>query len=100
MSDVIYTNDEIIERLHPVFKNYGVRRAILFGSYSNGTADSNSDVDLVVDSGLKGLNFVGFIEDISEALDKEVDVFDVTHIIKDSKVDQEILRTGREIYAK
>lgn len=93
--------DEIKYRLSPVFKFYNVKKAILFGSYSKGLENEQSDVDLVVDSGLKGLSFVGLIETVKEALHgKDVDVLDISHIIKNSHVEREIMTTGVEIYAK
>lgn len=46
------TND-IRTRIIPVLKDYGVRNAVLFGSYAKGEADADSDIDLLVDSGLK-----------------------------------------------
>ena len=92
------TND-IRRRITPVLKSYGVRNAVLFGSYAKGVADVDSDIDLLVDSGLKGLSFVGLIEDLREALDdRAVDVMDITHIEKDSRVDREIKETGVLIY--
>lgn len=101
MEQKIYSSEEIKERLAPVFKKYDVQRAILFGSYGKGTATLKSDVDLLVDSGLKGLRFVGLIEDVREALDeKKIDLFDVTHIDAGSQVDREIKMTGVQIYEK
>ena len=88
MCDRIYTIEDIKSVLHPV----------LFGSYVKGLANSRSDVDLLLDSGLRGLKFVGLIEDVRAALDKEVDVFDQTHIIPDSKIFSEISRDGVVIY--
>ena len=61
-------------------------------------ADKNSDVDLLLDSRLRGLKFVGLIEDVRSALDKEVDVFDETHIIPGSKISSEIQKDGIVIY--
>ena len=90
---------EIEVKLVPVLRRYGVRKAVLFGSFAKGSAHENSDVDLLVDSGLKGLSFVGLIEDIRQALDDtEVDVLDVAHIKQGSLVDREIRRTGIRIY--
>jgi len=98
---MIYSIDEIKALLHPVFLRYGVKNAFLFGSYSNGLASAKSDVDLCVDSGLKGLHFVGFVSDIRDALNgKDVDVLDINHIEPDSLVDREIKRTGVLIYAQ
>lgn len=58
MRDKIYTIDDIKSALKPVFKDYNIKKAILFGSYAKGIADKQSDVDILVDSGLKGLAFL------------------------------------------
>lgn len=100
MSSEIYTAEEIRKRLYPVFKRHNIRKAVLFGSYGKGKADARSDVDLLVDSDLKGLRFVGFMEEIRSAVDKEVDVFDVTHIEKGSRIEKEIEKTGALLYEK
>ena len=93
--------EEIVTVLNPVFVSYGINKAVLFGSYSTNTATEKSDVDLYVDSGLRGLRFVGFIDSVKTALGgRDVDVFDVTHIDSGSLVEKEITRTGVEIYAK
>lgn len=97
----VFTIDELKTLLVPVFQGYGIKRAVLFGSYSKGVATPQSDVDLLVDSGLKGLKFVGLIGDIRQSLNgKDVDVFDVSHVDQGSSVDQEIRNTGVEIYAQ
>lgn len=100
MCDTIYTIDDIKMALHPIFVKHSVKKAILFGSYVKGLANSNSDVDLLLDSGLRGLRFVGLIEDVRSALNKEVDVFDETHIIPNSKIFSEISKDGVVIYEK
>ena len=100
MTDYIYSIPEIKRILSPIFDQYQVNRAILFGSYSKAAATENSDIDLLVDSGLKGLQFVGLSEDIREALDKDIDVFDVTHIEPESRIENEIMSTGVVVYEK
>lgn len=100
MSDTIYTVEAIQSALRPVFSGYNINKAILFGSYVKGNADEKSDIDLLLDSGLRGLRFVGLIEDIRIALDKEVDVLDVAHIVPQSKIASEIQKTGVTIYEK
>lgn len=99
-STYVYTEKELKDKLEPVLCRHGVTSAVLFGSYGKGTADSESDIDLMVDSGLRGLAFVDLMEDIRETTKKDVDLFDVTHIEKGSKIDLEIKNTGRVIYAK
>ncbi|MCD7863677.1 MAG: nucleotidyltransferase domain-containing protein [Lachnospiraceae bacterium] len=100
MSKEIYTIDQIGSILNPVFRRHQVKKAVLFGSYVTGTATETSDVDLMVDSGLKGLRFVGLVEDARNAVDKDIDMFDVTHIEKNSEIDTEIKHTGVVIYEK
>jgi predicted nucleotidyltransferase len=94
----VYEIEEIKSRLTPVFDANGVRSAVLFGSYAKGSATEKSDVDLLVDSGLKGLDFVGLAEYIRVALDKEVDVIDVGYVKKGSKIEDEVRETGIRIF--
>lgn len=96
MSDTI---DTIKSILTPVFVKYDIKQAVLFGSFAKGCANENSDIDLLVDSRLKGLRFVGFTEAVRQAVDRPVDVIDVSHIEKDSRIDKEIRLTGVTIYA-
>lgn len=93
-----YTVDQLKARLTPVFSKNNVRRATLFGSYVKGKATTRSDVDLLVDSGLRGMQFFGLLEDVCTSLECDVDLIDVRDIIPDSKIDQEIRRTGVIIY--
>jgi hypothetical protein len=97
----VYTIDELKSYLYPAFQQYGVKTAVLFGSYVKGTATPRSDVDILVDSGLKGLRFVGLIEAVKTALGGiDVDMIDVEHIKKDSPIATEIIQTGVKIYEK
>lgn len=88
MDKRIYSCEEIKVRLFPVFQQFGVKRAVLFGSYGKGMATRKSDIDLLVDSGLKGLHFVGLMDAVRSALgEKEVDMFDVSHIERGSRIE-------------
>ncbi len=86
--------------LYPVFKKYDVEKAVLFGSVAKGTAKHGSDLDILVHSNLKGLRFIGLLEDLKLASDMDVDLLDVSHIETDSLVDKEIKKTGVVIYEK
>lgn len=97
---MVRTIDDVQELLMPVFNTYGISRAVLFGSMAKGTATEKSDLDLLVDSKLKGLKFVGFMEAVHQAVGMPVDVFDVTHIEKGSRIEREICATGVTIYEK
>ena len=77
---------EIQTALESVFDDYGVSRAVVFGSVAKGTATETSDLDLLVDSRLHGLRFVGFMEAVRQAAGMPVDVIDVSHINKGTKI--------------
>ena len=90
--------ESIKEILRPVFKEYNVKNAVLFDSYAKGNATINSDVDICVDSGLKGLKFFGLLEDVVNVLKLPVDLIDISQIDRDSRVEKEIKNTGVKIY--
>lgn len=98
--DAEYSVQELKAALDPVFQAYGVRSAVLFGSYAKGCADRSSDVDILVDSGLRGLRFFGLLESVSSALRVPVDLLDVTQIEPDSRIDLEIQNSGVRIYGQ
>ena len=83
---MVYTIDEIKKRSVPIAKEYGVDSLSLFGSYARGEATSESDVDFYIDKGnIKGLlDFIGFVQDLEEKLQCQVDV--VTTTIEDKKI--------------
>ena len=89
---------EISSALEPIFRRYGISRAVLFGSVAKKTADSGSDLDLMVKSSLRGLRFVGFMETVRQTVGMPVDIFDLSHIERGSKLDREIRETGVTIY--
>ena len=97
---MLQTVSDARRMLAPVFDQYGVSKAVLFGSIAKGTATAKSDLDLLVQSDLKGLKFVGLTEAVREAAGMPVDVFDVSHIERGSLIDWEIQATGVTIYEK
>ena len=93
-----YTVSQIKDRLTPVFHRNNVRWAVLFGSYSKGMATPQSDVDILVNSGLPGLSFFGLLEDVCQSLDCPVDLIDTQDVVPGSTIDREIQKTGIIIY--
>ena len=98
MKGNVYTVNDIKEKLLPVFKKHNIKKAILFGSYAKGSADNRSDIDIMVDSNLRGLAFYGLLEDVVNAIGKSVDLLDKQQIKAESKVEKEINATGVVIY--
>ena len=94
----MYTVESLKEIFIPVFKQEGVRKATLFGSYAKGCAVEESDIDLVVDTGRRGLAFFGVVDALNESIDKPVEVFDTSMIIQGSELETELKNTGVLLY--
>lgn len=86
----------------PIFENYPINKAILFGSYAKGNATISSDIDLYIDTNgkLRGLDFVGLLEILVNTLEIDIDLIDRSHIEQDSLIMQEIENGGIVIYEK
>ena len=98
----LYTSSELKEKLFPIFSKLPVDKVILFGSYANGNPTSTSDVDILIDSNgkIKGIDFFGILDDIVESLQVSVDLIEASQVIKGSKAEQEIEKTGIIIYER
>jgi predicted nucleotidyltransferase len=69
--------EEIKKRAIPVAGKYNVSHLEVFGSYANGTASSDSDVDFLVEFSEKVpsiFSVMGFREELNKALGVSVDV--------------------------
>ena len=88
----MYSVEDIKAITLPIFKEYNVKSAVLFGSYAKNTAVSNS--------GLKGLRFFGLLEDVCTSVDCPVDLIDISEIDVNSRIYNEIQNTGVLIYER
>lgn len=102
MSEKVYTIEEIKDILKKILKNMPVYNVILFGSYAKNSANKNSDLDFIIDTKetLMGFKLYSLITMIEEAFNKQVDAFEKTEIIENSKIDKEIKKTGVVVYEK
>lgn len=76
---------EYIERIQKFFNNKPVLKAYLFGSYSRGDADENSDIDILVEldySKQIGLEFVRMQLDLQDLLQHKVDLLSAKAVSK------------------
>lgn len=72
---MIFTVDNIKKRAIPIVVKYGVNTFSLFGSYSRGEANEDSDLDFAMDKGdLKGLQYVSLVQDLENEFNCHVDV--------------------------
>lgn len=83
-----YTLDELKTILAPIAEKYGVERICIFGSRARGdnTPESDYDFCIVPDKSMSLIELSGFLLDLKEALESEVDV-----ICEDS-IDPEFMR--------
>ena len=75
---MIYTVDELRQRVKPVAEKYDLRAVYLFGSYARNEATEQSDVDILIDrsgSKIKGMfEMGGLYEDLCASIRKDVDL--------------------------
>ena len=102
MSEKVYTVDEIKKILKKLLENMPVDNVILFGSYAKNEATKDSDLDFIIDTKeqLIGFKLFSLITKIEETFKKNVDAFEKSEIIENSKIDMEIKRTGVVVYEK
>ena len=102
MSNKIYSIDELKTILAKILKDTVVQKAILFRSYAKNCPTETSDIDLIIDSNgkLLNINFYGLLEELVEQLNKNIDLFEITEIQKDSDMYKNIQKEGVVLYEK
>lgn len=88
----------IQKKCEKVFEKYDINFCYLFGSYAKGNAKPTSDVDLLISTNIKGLQFYGLVEEIRNTLHKKVDVLDINQLNNNLELTKEILKDGIKIY--
>ena len=86
MNNNIFTIKDIEILIKPIAEKYKVKAIYLFGSYARGEANESSDLDFLVFGGenFKSTMIFSLAEDLREVLKKDVDVFEITEINKES----------------
>ncbi len=76
---------QIKDRIKPIIKKHQIKDVYLFGSYSRGEANENSDVDIYCDKGdLRTLyDEVDLIDEFENALGKKVDLVTIGSSMQD-----------------
>lgn len=94
----ILTMEYIKDTVAQVFKKYDVNFCYLFGSYAKKKATPTSDVDLLIDSPITGLNYFGLVEDLRKSLNKKIDLLKLDQLTNNLELIQEIMKNGIKIY--
>jgi predicted nucleotidyltransferase len=102
----VKTIDDIIEGARPVFQKFGIRKAILFGSFAKGRQTRKSDIDLILiqDTDKRYFDrFEGLLSDLYQNLrGRDIEVFIYTpqefEGIAHRRFVQRAVAEGRVIY--
>lgn len=81
-----------------VFSKYNINFCYLFGSYAKGKANPSSDIDLLIDVEITGLDFFGLVEELRQSLHKKIDLLKVDQLNNNQELLKEILKSGFKIY--
>ena len=70
----------------------------MFGSYAKNKATPKSDIDLLIDTEVTGLDFFGLIEELRQSLHKKIDLLKINQLNNNQELLKEILKDGIKIY--
>ena len=81
-----------------VCQKYDVSAVYLFGSYAKSKARSDSDIDLMIVSGIEGIEYYQLLNELETKLKKKIDLLRLETAIQNVKLMNEILKDGIKIY--
>ena len=95
----IYTLEQIADIVKPIAAKYNIEAVYLFGSYARGDATAESDLDFLVFGGdaFRLTLIFAFAEELREAFNKNVDVFEIHEINIGSEFYENIIRERRQV---
>ena len=89
--------DKIKEVVSSIMSKYKIKTCYLFGSYAKSKANPSSDVDLLIESDITGLDYYGLIEELRSNLHKKIDLLTLNSISNNAEMMYEILKDGIRI---
>ena len=90
--------EDIKQKVSEILSKYNVNFCYLFGSYAKGKAVPTSDVDLIIDSDITGLDYFGLVEELRGSLHKRVDLLKVDQLDNNQTLLKEIMKDGIKVY--
>ena len=106
---MVYSLDELKERIAPIAKKYNIPAVYVFGSYARGDATEESDVDILLqrtDELAHGWAMGGLYEDLRESIGKPVDLITTQTLEQNNTITrfpwlvESLMRERRLIYAE
>ncbi len=106
---MIYSMDEIQATVIPIAEKYRLKAVYLFGSYARGTANENSDIDLLIDTTGTDLDTLfrlgALYDELSGAFSKEIDLITVSSMeqpaVRPSEISfrENVIKERKNLYA-
>lgn len=92
------TKADVLRLATPVFQQYGIMRAGIFGSFARGEQHESSDIDFLVEfNGRTSLFLLGQLkDDLEQALQTPCDVLTYSSVEQDKGALAEIIRNESE----
>ena len=94
MSERILSFEDIKYIVKPLAEKYHISEVYIFGSYARNEATITSDIDFLVFGGkeFKLTSIFAFAEELRIAIQKEIDVFEINEVNKNSTFYETIMK--------
>ena len=94
MPETILSLADIKQVVKPLAEKYKISEVYIFGSYARNEATAESDIDFLVFGGkeFKLTSIFAFAEELRIAIQKEIDVFEINEVNKDSSFYETIMK--------
>jgi len=106
---MVYTTEELKQKIMPIARKYNIPAVYLFGSYARGDATEASDVDILFQregSAIRGMMIGALYEDLRESLEKNLDLVTTETLAQKNTLErtpwfvENLLRERRLLYAE
>lgn len=89
---MVFSVDELKQRVAPIAEKYKLHAVYLFGSYARNEATDTSDVDILIDrsgSKIRGMfDMGGLYNDLCDGIGKEIDLITIQMLEQQSTMER------------
>lgn len=92
---MVYTLQEIKDRISPIISKYNIPAVYVFGSYARGAANEESDIDFLIDTTgteLRSMFKLGkLFDELHSVLEKEIDLVTINALQQKPLMQSDVL---------